>query len=393
MIFRKDYWGKCTLNKCSSFIRGVTYSNRDEVDVNGHCILRANNISLDNKVNLDDIKHISSKLKLSEEKRLKKNDILICTASGSVDHIGKVAFFEEDSHYFAGGFMGIVRANSDIIIPYFLYSVFLIPIFVKLLKSQRAGTNIQNLKFSDIENNEIPLPPLEEQTQIVALFQSIDSAIEQVEEQEQRLKELRKSLSNGLLSNEPIFGKLLIKENYSIVKFSNFTESIEKHDKNKKDEHRFVGLENIEPEDFTIKTWGNIEDGTTFTKRFQKGDVLFGKRRAYLKKVAVADFDGICSSDILVLRAKQDKMIPELLPFYISAEPFIQYAVSTSAGSLSPRTKWKDLGELEVAIPDLETQKKILTVMQNVESTRILLDVQKSNLKKLKQQLLNEILG
>lgn len=172
-----------------------------------------------------------------------------------------------------------------------------------------------------------------------------------------------------------------------------FVESIEEHDKAKTDITRFVGLENIEPGEFQINSWGNIEDGTTFTKRFRKGDILFGKRRAYLKKVAVASFDGICSSDILVLRAKPDKILPGLLPFYISAKPFIDYAVRTSAGSLSPRTKWKDLAKFEISLPDLKTQEKILSVLQGIETIRLQLANQKSNLKKLKQQLLNEILG
>lgn len=75
---------------------------------------------------------------------------------------------------------------------------------------------------------------------------------------------------------------------------------------------RFIGLENIEADNFHLQGSGNIADGTTFTKRFTKGDVLFGKRRAYLKKIAIADFDGLCSADILVLRAKSDKILPDL---------------------------------------------------------------------------------
>lgn len=120
---------------------------------------------------------------------------------------------------------------------------------------------------------------------------------------------------------------------------------------------------------------------------------MFGKRRAYLKKVAVADFDGICSGDILVIRAKGKKMLQELLPFYISSDAFINHAVSTSAGSLSPRTKWKDLAELEVSIPDLKTQEKILEVFTQLQTTLQQLKQQKTTLKNLKQRLLNEILG
>ena len=156
---------------------------------------------------------------------------------------------------------------------------------------------------------------------------------------------------------------------------------------------RFVGLEWIEADNFQLQGFGLVTNGTTFTKRFAKGDVLFGKRRAYLKKVAVADFDGICSGDILVIRAKAKKILQGLLPYYISSDAFIQHAVSTSAGSLSPRTKWKDLADFEVSIPDIEIQDKILEVLRQLDNTVNQLKQQKTTLKHLKQKLLNEILG
>ena len=79
---------------------------------------------------------------------------------------------------------------------------------------------------------------------------------------------------------------------------------------------RYVGLEHIEPEDLRIRRWGNVADGVTFTSVFKPGQVLFGKRRAYQRKVAVADFAGVCSGDIYVLEGKDPKeLLPELLPF------------------------------------------------------------------------------
>ena len=200
-------------------------------------------------------------------------------------------------------------------------------------------------------------------------------------------------MSNGLLNKEPEFGNLLNKKNSTATNFGGVADCIEQHDKQKKDVSRFIGLENIEPENLKISSWRNIADGTTFTKRFSKGDILFGKRRAYLKKVAIADFDGICSSDILILRAKEKMVLSDLLPFYVSAEAFINHAVSTSAGSLSPRTKWRDLSSLEISIPDLKTQEKIVEVFQQIEITLSQLTAQKQTLKNLKQKLLNEILG
>ena len=244
-----------------------------------------------------------------------------------------------------------------------------------------------------VSSYEIPFPPLEEQKQIAALFQSIETAMEQVEGQEKNLKTLQKSLANGLLSTESMFGNLLTSNNCKATTFGEIAESDKKYPEHANEINRFIGLENIESENFQIRGWGEIANGTTFTKRFTNGDVLFGKRRAYLKKVAVADFDGLCSGDIFVIRAINKKMFQELLPYYISSDVFMKHAESTSAGSLSPRTKWKDLSELEVSVPNLKAQEKILKVLQQLDTTITRIKQQKTTLKNLKQKLLNEILG
>lgn len=263
----------------------------------------------------------------------------------------------------------------------------------RLIHSLSAGTTFKGITRNILAKIEIPLPPLEEQKQIATLFQSIETAMEQVDGQEKNLKALQKSLVNGLLSNEPEFGNLLNSKNCTPTTFGEIAECDKKYPEHVKEVERFVGLEWIEADNFQLQGFGLVANGTTFSKRFAKGDVLFGKRRAYLKKVAVADFDGICSGDILVIRAKAKKMLQGLLPYYISADAFIQHAVSTSAGSLSPRTKWKDLAELEVSIPDLKTQSTILEVLQQLDNTVNQLKQQKTTLKHLKQKLLNEILG
>ena len=97
-----------------------------------------------------------------------------------------------------------------------------------------------------------------------------------------------------------------------------------------------IGLEHIEPNNLHITQWDTLEKETTFTRKFRKGQVLFGRRRAYQRKVAYAEFDGICSGDILVFEAIKDVLLPELLPFLIQSEGFFQKALATSAGSLSP---------------------------------------------------------
>lgn len=287
----------------------------------------------------------------------------------------------------------VIREKKKESIPGFLNLVLNTTKLWDFAISKSVGSVSKRIKWEDLSQYNFLLPSKPEQEKILSAFLNIEQLIEEAEKQEKNLLNLKKSLGNGLVSIEPEFGNLLNKKNCTPTNFGGVADCIEQHDKQKKDVSRFIGLENIEPENLKISAWGNIEDGTTFTKRFSKGDLLFGKRRAYLKKVAIADFDGICSGDILVLRAKEKKMLKELLPFYVSAEAFITHAVTTSAGSLSPRTKWRDLSSLEISIPDLKTQEKILEVFQQIETTLSQLTTQKLTLKNLKQKLLNEILG
>lgn len=123
---------------------------------------------------------------------------------------------------------------------------------------------------------------------------------------------------------------------------------------------RYVGLEHLEPGDLRIRSWGNVADGVTFTSVFRPGQVLFGKRRAYQRKVAVADFAGVCSGDIYVLETKDAQvLLPELLPFICLTDAFFDHAVGTSAGSLSPRTNWSSLASYEVALPPVSEQGRL----------------------------------
>jgi len=154
---------------------------------------------------------------------------------------------------------------------------------------------------------------------------------------------------------------------------------------------RFVGLEHIEPENLHIRRWGNVADGTTFTNTFKRGQVLFGKRRAYQRKVAVADFDGVCSSDIYVFESKDPNMLlPELVPFILQSEGFYQYAVKTSAGSLSPRTNWTHLANYELNLPPVDEQRRIADLLWAISDSQVSLEETKDSAVRLFSSLLHE---
>lgn len=139
--------------------------------------------------------------------------------------------------------------------------------------------------------------------------------------------------------------------------------------KGSKDGYPIVGLEHLIPEEVTLTAWDEGSDNT-FTKMFRKGNVLFGRRRAYLKKAAVAPFDGICSGDITVIEAIPDRILPMLLPFIIQNDELFDFAVGKSAGSLSPRVKWEHLKNYEFELPDMDKQRELAELLWAMDATK-----------------------
>ncbi len=139
--------------------------------------------------------------------------------------------------------------------------------------------------------------------------------------------------------------------------------------KGSKDGLPVVGLEHITPEELTLSAWDYGKDNT-FTKMFRKGHILFGRRRAYLKKAAIAPFDGICSGDITVIEALPDRILPDLLPFIIQNDRLFDYAVGKSAGSLSPRVKWEHLKNYALELPALDEQRKLADILMAANAAK-----------------------
>lgn len=172
------------------------------------------------------------------------------------------------------------------------------------------------------------------------------------------------------LKPNPNWAKLPLfnRKNWSRVRFDDVVENLnETCDPAEAGLERVIAMEHLEPGSLHIRAWGNVADGTTFTRRCRPGQVLFGKRRAYQRKVAVAEFDAVVSGDIYVLAPKGDRLLPELLPFLCLSERFFQHAVGTSAGSLSPRTNWSSLASFEFDLPPLDQQRRIAEILWAVD--------------------------
>ena len=137
------------------------------------------------------------------------------------------------------------------------------------------------------------------------------------------------------------------------------------------DEDRFtyLGLEHLDSGSLTVTRFGSEVAPIGEKLVMRKGDVLFGKRRAYQKKVAIAPFDGIFSAHGMVLRPKEDVIDKDFFPLFISSDYFLDAAIKISVGSLSPTINWHDLRLLEFELPDMDTQRKLSEVLWSINDT------------------------
>lgn len=126
----------------------------------------------------------------------------------------------------------------------------------------------------------------------------------------------------------------------------------------------YYGLEHLDADCLKIKRSGTPDDVVGEKIHALPGDIIFGKRRAYQRKLGVAECECIASAHSMVLRAKAENVVPEFLPYFMQSDEFMERAVMISEGSLSPTIKWKTLAKEKFLLPDDVTQLKIAELMR-----------------------------
>lgn len=185
---------KKRLGEIASFRRGLTYSKGDEAPSSSKRVLRSNNIDLESSsLDLSEIKYLRDDFIIPEDRRLKANTIFICMSNGSKQHVGKVAFIEKDLDYAFGGFMGLIVPSTEVSAKYVFYAC-KSSAYRFFLSQVGNGIGITNLRFSDLEKFEIPVPSLSEQQRIVAELDLLSGIVEKKNAQLRTLDELAQSI-------------------------------------------------------------------------------------------------------------------------------------------------------------------------------------------------------
>ena len=153
----------------------------------------------------------------------------------------------------------------------------------------------------------------------------------------------------------------------------------------------YVGLEHIDSGEPKLRRWGSSSEVRSSKHHFVSGDVLYGKLRPYLDKAVLAEFEGVCSTDILVLKANADCALPEFLVYLLHTQRFRSYAISTTSGTNLPRTRWTSLKDFKLALPPLPEQRRIAHVLNTIQRAIAAQDAVIAAARELKRSLMQRL--
>lgn len=370
-------WETKRFDEIADIIRGVTYSKEDQTsDETNNIILTADNITLDGKFELKKKVFLNEDFNIIDDKKLRTNDIFICFSSGSKEHLGKVAFIDYDTSYYAGGFMGIIRVKNDNKPKYFfqLFNTLL----RQTIRDIGSGSNINNLS-GIINEMKIPLPPKDIQEKIVAEIEAFEKKEKEINENVINLKKKIFNLFENIINQGKISDLCEI-----ITQKINPTEFPDK-------KFYYLGLEHIESNTGKILQ-KNLEVGKNVLSSknvFYKGTILYGKLRPYLNKVALTDFEGICSTDILVLKTE----VPLILKYILLSNSFVEQSSALMDGISLPRIKIDSFLNIKIPLPSLVEQKEIGAKIEAIEKNITKLEKDLETIPNEKESILKKYLN
>lgn len=336
-------------------IRGVTYSKEDQVlEMTGNIVLTADNITLSGNLEINKKIYLRTDKKLDSAKKLKKNDCFVCFSSGSRNHVGKISFIEQDMPFYAGGFMGIIRTNSDRILPKFLYAILNSPLYRQIISDESSGNNIQNLSQS-IGRIKIPVPPIDVQKQIVKEIADIDKSVSDsmlcIDKCEADIERLLSSLNfaDSTLNTIAPFATKYIK--YSDI-----------------EPETYITTDNMLQNKLGVLPFEGVANISSITE-YKPDDILISNIRPYLKKIWLADKEGGCSKDVLVLRSADTcKYLPKYIFYMLRRDIFFDYVMESKKGVKMPRGNKEDIMKYKIPMPNIDEQKRIVSMIKTLES-------------------------
>lgn len=358
-----------SFSEIGSYIRGITYNKAQENntgDGEGWKVFRANNITLSsNTLNYDDVKVVQKSVKVKESQMLKEHDILICAGSGSKDHIGKVAYINENMEYTFGGFMGVLRANEDLVLSRYLFHVLTSKIFKDYLSETLNSSTINNLNSQIMNDFEIPLPPMEIQNRIVEVLDKMTSLTAELEAELEARKQQYEYYRNKLLTFNEIGGGIERVIWKKISEIAHYPKARIKSEMLTVD--TYVGVESLVKDRGGKTSSSSVPEGAAI--EFLPQDILIGNIRPYLKKIWLSDCQGGTNGDVVCIRVLDSKeVMPKFLYYILASDAFFNYDNSHAKGGKMPRGDKNAILSYNIPVPSMEEQERIVSILDRFEA-------------------------
>ena len=359
-----------SLEKVCEFSRGLTYKKTDEVVYSNNAVLRANNITLETgRINFDDVKYISDQIKIPASKKVKKGSLLICTASGSKKHLGKVGLVYKDMEFAFGGFMGMLTPNEKIDSKY-LYWLTQSRAYSEFIRGLSDGANINNLRFGQLAKFPVPLLSLPEQKRIVSILDTVFADLEQARAKtEQNLKNARELFDSYLQQVFNQRGKGWVE--YELKQVTDLKSGVTVK---KELEEEYGDVAYIKVSGMSLK--GNENEITTSNMFLNKvsiknsnilpiGTTIFPKRGGAIatNKKRITAIPLCIDLNTMGVIPNQEIVLPHYIYFYFKTIDLL----TISNGTTIPQINNYSFDGLKLSLPNLVVQKEEIEKMRHME--------------------------
>lgn len=355
------------LGDIASFRRGLTYSKGDEAPLSNKRVLRSNNIDLESSsLDLSEIKYLREDFVIPEERKLVANSIFICMSNGSKQHVGKVAFIPEDMDYAFGGFMGLIVPSSEVSAKYVFYAC-QSSAYRSFLSQVGNGIGITNLRFSDLEKFEFPVPSLAEQQRIVAELDLLSSIVEKKNAQLQIMSNLEQSIFNEMFGEPdsspfPVFKLSQLSQHK--LSYGSGASAVEYNG-----DVRYVRITDIQ-DDGTLTANSMSPDSYDEKYLLHQGDILFARSGATVGKTFLynqRDGKSIYAGYLIRFVPNVNVVYPEYIYHFTRSQYYKAFIRANAQAVAQPNINAQQYGNLKVCVPPMDLQREFVERVASID--------------------------
>lgn len=336
---------------------------------------------------------------------LSKGDLIVAMTEQAEGLLGSSALIPRSGVFLHNQRLGLVqirdRKQTD---QHFIYYLFNSKTVRQQIRGSASGTKIRHTAPNRIADVKVSVPPLPIQRRIAGILSAYDELIENSQRRIKVLEDMARGLYREWFVNfrfpgheeHPLVASPLgdIPQGWEVKKLGEIAEDMRRNvpKGQLKELNPYVGLEHIPRRSLALDAWEAVAELGSNKLEFKKGEVLFGKIRPYFHKVSVAPFDGLCSADTIVIRARRPEHYAVVVAS-VSSDAFVAEASATANGAKMPRANWNVLEKFPVVIANGKVADMFSTLLADIITQQQALILQNQNLRRTRDLLLPRLLS